>query len=175
MKLPKYPLQLVLDQRQKAQDEAQQLVATRLAELAVAERRRDAERVELERRVAAHADAEAKLYEPNADGQLGIHTIAERRAGITFRQREIEAQRQTLLGAEQEVSAAVAAVEAAREALTEAAKQLQAITKHHSSWRAEVLAALAKKEEALIGEVANAAWVRKAGERAVTSPDEEAP
>lgn len=164
MTSPRYPLQVVMDQRQRALDDAQQEVAASLTALADAERTLADAEAERHVAAAALADAEARLYEPEADGTLGVHVVAERRAGIAHRRRAMAVHDDAVASARGGVERAQAAVEAARARLTEAARSKKALDKHHEGWLAEVRAEAARKEEALIAEVANAAWVRRSQE-----------
>jgi hypothetical protein len=160
VKLPRYPLQVVFDQRQRAQDEAQQAVAERLAELARAEAERERARLARESAEAAAHEARSRLYDPDPDGRFDVHLVEERKIGLRFRDQEVGAAREAETAAAAGVTQAAAAVEAAREALAEAARERMAIEKHRETWSLEVRAELARKEEGLIAEVANASWVR---------------
>lgn len=160
MKLPKYPLQVVFDQRLRAQDAAQQLVGERLAELARAEASLAAACAAREAAAAALSNARNRLYDPDPDGRLDVQVVAERKAGLQFRERELS----ELAAAERAATATrdreVAALATAREALAEAARECMAIEKHRETWLLEVRLEMGRKEEAEIAEVANAGWLR---------------
>ena len=162
----KYPLQTVLELRERERDAAQEALAQRLAE-EERERRRlaelEAELAAGETELAARRDG---IHEPGADGTLAIATIDRRRAevkyleGVQARRREVVERQRTAL------ADATAAVTAAREALVAAAQALTAIEKHRDKWREGLAAEERRKEEQLIGEIAaaNFAAARREGE-----------
>ena len=154
MKMPKYPLQTVLELRQRERDAAQEALSDAIA--AEARERERLAQLEEERR-AGERELEARrngLYDPPEKGVLDVALIDRRRSEVKFleakqleRERAVEAQ-------ERAVSDAAAAVLAAREALTAAAQALTAIEKHQEKWREGVLAEMRRKEELQIQEIA---------------------
>lgn len=154
MKLPRYPLQTVLELRQRERDAAQEALSQAIAAEARERERLAAMAAELaagEAELAARRDG---LYDPPETGALDVALIDRRRAQVKFLEaRQAERQR-ALEEQERVVAEAAAGVVAAREALTAAAQALTAIEKHRDKWREGVLAEERRKEELQIQEIA---------------------
>jgi hypothetical protein len=152
--MPRYPLQTVLDLRQRERDAAQEGLSEALAAEA-REKRRLAEREEELR--AGEAALQARrdgLYDPPETGALDVALIDRRRAELKFEEARQVQRRQAVEEQERVVAEAAAAVVAAREALVAAAQALTAIEKHQEKWREGVLAEMRRKEELQIQEIA---------------------
>jgi flagellar export protein FliJ len=130
----KYRLQPVLDVRERAKQEAERLVAARLAQLAEAEE-------ELARRVREVAlcrerqeAARAEMFEEMRGGSAAARAVAHRSHLADLRALEDQ-----LRAAADEQRGAVARceteLEAARAALVEAAREAKVIEKHREQWR----------------------------------------
>ena len=154
MKLPRYPLQTVLDLRQRERDAAQDALSQ-----AIAAEARERERLAaMAAEVAAAEDELAVrrdgLYDPPPTGTLDVALIDRRRAEVKYLEARQEERRRALAEQERVVAEAAAGVVAAREALTAAAQALTAIEKHRDKWREGVVAELRRKEELQIQEIA---------------------
>ena len=134
MKAKKYRLETVLGLRRRAKDEAAQLVARRLEQLARAEqelaRRRQALQACYERQTAA----QRQMNEELARGLPARSILAHQHFLNDLRQTEselaaaVEKQIAVVKNAERDV-------EAAREKLIEAARELKSIETHKEQWQ----------------------------------------
>lgn len=153
MKMPRYPLQTVLDLRQRERDAAQEGLSMALAAEAAERARLAALQAELQ---AGEVELQGKrdgLYEPPAKGALDVALIDRRRAEIKFLAGRQQQRKEAVAEQERVVAEAAAAVVAAREALVAAAQALTAIEKHQEKWREGVLLEMRRKEELEIQEV----------------------
>ncbi|HVS01999.1 MAG TPA: hypothetical protein VMT16_04450 [Thermoanaerobaculia bacterium] len=161
MKLPPYPLQSVLELRQRERDAAQEFLAGCLAEVGREERRvAEAEAAERHQQDELRSLQDG-FYDPPVEGVLDIRLLDERRNGIRFAQERLAARRREVVARRQRLAEAREQVESARDALSAAAQALTAIEKHRDKWRDEELAELRRKEELLLQEIASAAFVRQ--------------
>jgi flagellar biosynthesis chaperone FliJ len=152
--MPRYPLQTVLELRQRERDAAQDALSQAIAAEARARERLVALEEELragEVELTARRDG---LYEPPAEGVLDVALIDRRRAEVKFLEGRQEKRRQAVADQERVVHDAAGAVIAAREVLTAAAQALTAIEKHQEKWREGVLAEMRRKEELQLQEIA---------------------
>jgi flagellar export protein FliJ len=148
----KYPLQQVLDVREKGKQVAAKSLASRRAQLAAAE-------AELERRQAAvvtlqarQTAAQEKMLAEVRDGAAAQGLVLHRTHLADLRRvkqdlvAEVEAQRRAVVAAENEVQNAVTA-------LIEASKEVQVIEKHHASWRQNARREAERQEQKLGDEI----------------------
>jgi flagellar biosynthesis chaperone FliJ len=154
VKMPRYPLQTVLELRQRERDAAQEALSQAIAAEARERERLAALEEELRAGEAELAGKRGGLYDPPEKGTLDVALIDRRRAEIKFlearqkkREAAVEEQRRV-------VAEAAEGVIAARQALTAAAQALTAIEKHQEKWREGVLAEMRRKEELQIQEIA---------------------
>ena len=161
MKLPKYPLQAVMDLRDKEKDEAEKLLAQRLRELAEAREMLSRLREELAEIRKRALEKQASLYDLPDDGNLDVREIEKRRLELRFLEQRIKRKKEEMEAQESEVERALQAVGDARTELTSRVQALKAIEKHQGKWKSAVLAAEKKKEEKLIEEVAASAFLAR--------------
>lgn len=150
----KYKLQVVLDVRERAKQDAARRVATRRAELAEAE-------AELSRRRQAVDDcrgrqraAQEKLIEKLAEGADVGHVVTHRTHLADLRQLEQELLRRV----EQQCTAVARAehdVETALGLLGEASQELQVIEKHREEWQAQKLLDDQRRAQKLSDEISS--------------------
>lgn len=158
---PKYPLEAVLELRQRAQDAAQEDLAAAIEAVEKAQGAVAEAEAEVERRRRTALDFQDRLYEPNEGGTLSIADVDRRRAELKVLERKVEAAVQALGERRAELESAESRVEEAREALTQAAKELKAIEKHQAKWKEDLAKEAQRKEEALMQEVASAGWLAR--------------
>jgi flagellar biosynthesis chaperone FliJ len=160
-----YPLQTVLDLRERERDQTQELLATRLREQGEAAAALEQRRAETTTAAQAVASALATIDAPPTDGSaLDIREMNRRADEVTWLRGQEAAARQREEQAEAALRRAGEAVEQARAALIEASQALGAIETHRDRWREELRKELERKEEALMQEVALSAWVRGSAE-----------
>lgn len=162
---PKYPLQALLDQRERVKEDAKKAFAAALKAVDAAKARLAEIHAEREALVAERADREAHLYDADANGQLAIARIEERRLGLVHLGERIAAKAQEIEAQEGVVRAAEAAAEESKAALVAADQELKAIEKHRESWRLELKKEAERKEQRLSEEISSAQFVRDSAER----------
>ena len=166
MGLPKYPLQTILDQRNRAKEDAKKNFATSIQALDAEPQRLSQLESEKDAMIASRADWQLPLYDTDEKGLLSVPLVDARRNGIQHLTYQIEEKAKNLVLQEKAVKTAEQVVESRKTALVEADKELKAIEKHHENWLADVKKEAAKKEQKLGEEIALARFVRDAAEQA---------
>lgn len=165
MKGPRYPLQTVLELRERERDAAQEELAERLRAVAAAEQELAERQSEAATAHQLAAQAAAKIDQPPTDGSsLDVREISRRREEAGWFAREAEQADRRVVVAEGGLGAAHRAVEAGRAILIERAQALTAIETHRDKWTEENRRELERREESLMQEIAISAWVRASGE-----------
>jgi flagellar biosynthesis chaperone FliJ len=160
-----YPLQAVLDLRERERDQTQEQLALRLREQTAAAAALEQRRSETTAAAQAVAAALATLDAPPPDGSaLDVREMNRRADEVAWLRAQEAAARQREAQAEGELQRAGEAVEQARADLIAASQALSAIETHRDRWREELRKEQERKEEALMQEVALSAWVRASAE-----------
>jgi flagellar biosynthesis chaperone FliJ len=169
MKVPKYPLQAVLDQRKQAKEDAKKVLARAFQALQAEQKRLEDLMAERDRLVAERDDRIVHLYDPDPSGLLDVSLVERRRAEVRYVETRIADQDRAIADQQARVRQAEQAVETAKAQLIEADQALKAIEKHYERWLADWKREMALKEQKLTEEIASARFVR---ERAEADSDE---
>jgi flagellar biosynthesis chaperone FliJ len=170
VKPPAYRLRAALEQRAAARKQARldlaaSLRAAEQAKLALDEKERERDSL-----VADGEERRGGLYEPDAGGLLSMPLVTRRTEALHYVERRIEEATHAAEERRQALARAEGAVEASRQRLVEADRQLKAVEKHREGWLAEWRRATARKEQRQAEEVVTA---RYAAERAAGEGGEE--
>jgi flagellar export protein FliJ len=131
---PKYRLQIVLDKRQKAKEEAEKALGEAQKALEQ-ERKKEAECVKAVEDAKQHKEnAKAELNKKILEGQLSIEKIRMGKDHVKNLDFEIKKAEQRLEQQRQQVKQAEAFLEQRRAELIEKTKDFQAIEKHKEKW-----------------------------------------
>ncbi|MFP4598345.1 MAG: hypothetical protein ACOC9W_01060 [Persicimonas sp.] len=156
-----YDLQVLLELREREQEEAEDEYAQELAEL---KRREDfvaKKRADLEAAVARRREACARHDQRVSSGEA---TLAQMNTFETY----VSGLRSDELGIEESIERAQRAVEQQKEAiarakaeLIEATRELEAVVKHKDNWQEEQAAVQQRRQSAAMDEVAARRWMEK--------------
>lgn len=161
----RYPLQVVLELRERERDEAQEQLAARIAAIAAATALVETRQAEAAAAAAKVETALSAIDQPPADGSpLDVREMNRRRDEVVWLRGQAQQALQRVAAAEAALAAAHRAVDDARAYLVEKAQALAAIETHHEKWVAEARLEAERKEESLMQEVALSAWVRSSTE-----------
>lgn len=160
----KYPLQVVKDQRERDKKNAEEKLAESLRKLREAQEALETAKSVLNETRIRLEDLKKHLYDPDEFGLLDVNLVERRKEAVEFTaKRAIEQEHEVSLK-EQAVHQAQTTVEEAQRDLVERMQALKAIEKHHENWIAEIRKEEQKKEQKMIEEIANAAFIRQSQE-----------
>jgi len=164
VKPPRYPLQAVVDQRDRAKEQAKTALADAVRAVTEAEellRRKEAAREAL---VAEREAFRAHLYDPDpATGLLSMPLVEKRTEGVRFLGEKIEQAARAVVTQKEALARAEALVEERRQQLVEADRELKAVEKHQETWLAEWKREAAKKEQRQSEEMVLARYAAESG------------
>ena len=153
-----YELQVLMDLREQARDEAQDLVAARVAELhqaqlvvkALEQKLRDAiqNRLSLREKYSREAATSGGLAG-------GLYQVSNYLRALEEDERQIERE---IEGSKKNVISAQRSVDDARKQLVEAATELEAVISHHQQWAAEQRVLADRKQSAAMDDIAARIW-----------------
>ncbi len=161
MKPPKYPLQTVLEQRQRELERAQKRLADALQRVEE-ERQRLREMETVYRQMEDELrEQQAHMYDPDDQGMISPMMIEQRKMAIRCLRERMQSHLRAMEQQQQRVAEAETQVAHAQSALIEADRALRVIEKHHAKWLATWKREMLKKEQQLAEEIASARYVRE--------------
>ncbi len=164
MKLPPYPLQVVLEQREREKDKAQKRLED--AKKAVKREKEKAEQLREEKKaIEKKKDAAVNEFQQRISGggvAMNIQAEAERLTHFEKRmEAEIVQQDQKIKAQDQEVKRAERAVQDAVFELNKASMNLEAMEKHKERWTKEKKAEIEAIQELEADEIGQVMWVAR--------------
>ena len=161
MATKRYPLTAVRRFRERLRTMAgERLAASLRAMVAVEEAIREI-RDRLTVTHEAQTRAAARIFDVGDEGPVAMRRIQREHAEIEQRRLAIRELNQALEGRESELARARERVGEARVALTEAARAVEVLEKHHERWCQEQRRLRLKAEARRRGELSTALWVRR--------------
>lgn len=148
----KYRLETVLEIRARAKTETARQLALKYEKLAAAEAELNRRQLDLQACFERQNQAQTAMQGDLTKGSQAKKILAHKNYLRDLR--NLEAELQTAVdGQKQEVARAEAEVEAAREKLVEAARELKAIEVHKTNWQSAESTATARREQKLSDEI----------------------
>ncbi len=155
-----YPLEALLDIRERERDEAERALAREMAELERRQQTVKKRTAELEdirgRKKSAREEADAAMSDGMSIAQMGMHDEYVRGLDI-----EEASARERVDDAMQNVARQRRTVEKARAALEHAQKELLAVEKHHENWQQEEAIIARRKASNEMDEIAMRLWQKE--------------
>jgi flagellar export protein FliJ len=151
MSLPKYRLQLILDKRQKAKEDAEKYLAEAQKLLEDEKKLEKQKELEVEQAKQHKEDSKKELNKKMLEGQMDVAKVQNHKNFLKSLDFEIEKAKERLVAQQQKVKQAEIFLEQKRLELIEATTEFQAMEKHKEKWlekvKKEIEAAEANEQE----------------------------
>ncbi len=160
-KQPDYRLQVLLEMRERAKEEAERVLGDAMAALKTEQDRQKEMEAELERMVARREQRKRDYAEKAMRGEMSAQEVVSANTYIDRLKEQEEAQENAIEGQKAVVAQKQEDVEAARVELTRATQELKALEKHKEKfiegWKKEMQA----KEEETMDELAQQMFLNR--------------
>jgi flagellar export protein FliJ len=151
MSLPKYRLQLILDKRQKAKEDAEKALADAQKLLEDEKKLEKQKELEVEQAKQRKEDSKKELNQKMLEGQMDVGKVQNHKNFLKSLDFEIEKAKERLIAQQQKVKQAETFLEQKRVELINATTEYQAMEKHKEKWlekvKKEIEAAEANEQE----------------------------
>lgn len=156
---PDYRLQALLKVRELKKEDAERALGERMAALRAEQKRQREMEEELERMIAKRDQRMREYAEKSMRGQMSAQEVVGANVYIERLKEQEEAQKNAIEGQKSVVAQKQAEVDAARQVLVVATQELKALEKHKEKWAAQVKRELEAKQEEAMDELAQTIYL----------------
>ena len=159
MKLPKYPLQVVLDKRRRLEDKAKDFLKKRREELEIEIKK--LEKLQQELKLIKQKQEETRQQLLSLPPNVAIKDIQSLQSYLKKLKYDEQKQLEKIMLQKKEIQKAEQRVQEAKKALLDAMKAVKAVLQHKEKWEKEIKRERAKKEQKLQNEIGNVLYIYK--------------